>query len=264
MRQIENPIVIYKQVTKAYGDLNVLKKIDFKIYPGEKVVLIGSSGSGKTTLMRLLMMLEEPTGGEIYVEGERIFPAIHHSENKKVHQIKNDIGMVFQQFNLFPHMTILENIMEAPVHVKKEPKAQARAYALELLEKVGLSDKADAYLSQLSGGQTQRVAIARALAMRPKILLFDEPTSALDPELVGEVLKVIKEIAQDGSTTMLLVTHEMKFARDVADRVCFFDKGVISEQGSPQEFFENPKTERLKQFLNRFLHTGKDEEYENA
>ena len=161
-------------------------------------------------------------------------------------------------------MTILENIMEAPVHVKKEPKAQARAYALELLEKVGLSDKADAYLSQLSGGQTQRVAIARALAMRPKILLFDEPTSALDPELVGEVLKVIKEIAQDGSTTMLLVTHEMKFARDVADRVCFFDKGVIAEQGSPQEIFENPKTERLKQFLNRFLHTGKDEEYENA
>ena len=161
-------------------------------------------------------------------------------------------------------MTILENIMEAPVHVKKESKAQARAYALELLEKVGLSDKADAYPSQLSGGQTQRVAIARALAMRPKILLFDEPTSALDPELVGEVLKVIKEIAQDGSTTMLLVTHEMKFARDVADRVCFFDKGVIAEQGSPQEIFEHPKTERLKQFLNRFLHTGKDEEYENA
>ena len=252
-------MITVKNLTKSFGDNHVLKNINEHIAPGEKVVIIGPSGSGKSTFLRCMNLLEVPTSGQIIFDGKDIT-----DPHANINEIREHMGMVFQHFNLFANLSVEQNLTLAPVKLKRMGKDEAHAEAMELLKRVGLPDKADAYLSQLSGGQTQRVAIARALAMRPKILLFDEPTSALDPELVGEVLKVIKEIAQDGSTTMLLVTHEMKFARDVADRVCFFDKGVIAEQGSPQEIFENPKTERLKQFLNRFLHTGKDEEYENA
>ncbi len=259
MSETQTPIVEYKKVSKAYGDLIVLKQIDFKIYPGEKVVLIGGSGSGKTTLARLLMTLEEPTSGEILVNEEKLYPVPIKHRHKQLYRLRNDIGMVFQQFNLFPHMTILENVMEAPITVKKMKKAQAKELAMELLEKVGMGDRIDYYPSQLSGGQTQRVAIARALAMKPRILLFDEPTSALDPELVGEVLKVIKEIAQEGNTAMLLITHEMRFARDIGDRVCFFEKGVIAEEGTPEKIFTNPETDRLKEFLSGFLDESKKE-----
>ena len=254
----KEPIVRYEKINKSYGDLRVLKEIDFNLYPGEKVALIGASGSGKTTLARLLMTLEEPNSGKIFVKDKQLFPLPHNKRQKYLREIRNDIGMVFQQYNLFPHMTILENIIEAPITVKKMKKKEAIEIAKELLKKVGLEDKIDAYPSQLSGGQTQRVAIARALAMKPSILLFDEPTSALDPELVGEVLNVIKEIADEGETTILLITHEMKFARDISDRVCFFDKGVIAEEGTPEEIFGNPKSVRLKTFLTRFLNNKEE------
>lgn len=251
------PIVIYKDVSKSYGDLRVLKGINLEIAPGEKVALIGPSGSGKTTLARLLMTLEEPTAGTIEVGGQLLW---HRKEKnrllkaneKHLQQVRGNIGMVFQHFNLFPHMTILRNVMVAPVNVLGLSKEEAKERAILMLEKVGLSDKLHAYPAQLSGGQKQRVAIARALVMRPKVMIFDEPTSALDPELVGEVLGVIKEIAAEGEMAMLLITHEMDFAKDVADRVLFFDEGQIVEQGSPDKIFNRPESPRLQSFLSRF------------
>lgn len=251
------PIVTYNNISKSYGDLQVLKNIDLEIAPGEKVALIGPSGSGKTTLARLLMTLEEPTSGTIEVEGDmlwhrRVNDKLVKANEKHLHQVRGNIGMVFQHFNLFPHMTILRNVMEAPRNVLGLSKEEAKKRAITILEQVGLSNKIDAYPAQLSGGQKQRVAIARALVMRPKVMLFDEPTSALDPELVGEVLEVIKAIATEGEMAMLLITHEMDFARDVADRILFFDQGRIVEQGPPKKMFNNPESERLQTFLSRF------------
>ncbi|CUX35556.1 ectoine/hydroxyectoine ABC transporter ATP-binding protein EhuA [Clostridium sp. C105KSO13] len=251
------PIVSYQNVTKTYGDLEVLKDIDFNIYPGEKVALIGPSGSGKTTLARLLMTLEEPDSGIIEVENQNLWQEEVNGElvkakEKHLREIRKSIGMVFQHFYLFPHMNVLKNVMEAPITVLGLSKKKAKQQAEEMLEKVGLSDKLDVYPAQLSGGQKQRVAIARALVMKPNIMLFDEPTSALDPELVGEVLDVIKEIASGSDMTMLLITHEMDFAREIADRIAFFNEGVIAEQGEPEELFNNPQTPRLQSFLSRF------------
>ncbi|SDG98101.1 polar amino acid transport system ATP-binding protein [Desulfosporosinus hippei DSM 8344] len=251
------PIVNYSNISKSYGDLQVLRNIDLDIAPGEKVALIGPSGSGKTTLARLLMTLEEPTSGTIEVDGEMLW---HQKTNgklvkaneKHLHKVRGNIGMVFQHFNLFPHMTILRNVMEAPRNVLGLSKEEAMERAVTMLKQVGLANKIDAYPAQLSGGQKQRVAIARALVMRPKVMIFDEPTSALDPELVGEVLEVIKAIAAEGEMAMLLITHEMDFARDVADRILFFDQGRIIEQGSPKRIFNNPESERLQTFLSRF------------
>lgn len=251
------PIVRYRGIRKSYGDTEVLRGIDLDLYPGEKVAVIGPSGSGKTTLARILMTLEHPTGGTIEVDGEslwhrqvrgRTVPA----DEKHLHRIRSSIGMVFQHFHLFPHLTILRNVTEAPVRVLGMSREQARAEAMELLRKVGMEDKAEAYPVQLSGGQKQRVAIARALIMKPKVMLFDEVTSALDPELVGEVLKVIRELAEESAMTMLLITHEMDFARDVADRVLFTDGGLIVEEGPPEQIFEHPRSERLQSFLARF------------
>lgn len=255
------PIVSYRNIHKSFGDLHVLRGVDLDIHPGEKVAVIGPSGSGKTTIARLLMTLEEPTEGMIEVDGELLWHEkrggkLVRAGEKHLHRVRGKIGMVFQHFNLFPHMTIMRNCMEAPVHVLGLPKEEAKARALDMLGKVGLADKADAYPAQLSGGQKQRVAIARALVMKPGILLFDEPTSALDPELVGEVLGVIAEIAEEGETAMLLITHEMAFARDVADRVVFFDEGRIVEQGPPERIFDAPESERLQSFLTRFRGNG--------
>lgn len=256
---MSEPIIRYNNITKAYDELEVLKGIDFEIYPGEKVALIGPSGSGKTTLARLLMTLETPTSGTIEVEGQHLWHEevngkLVKAKEKHLHEMRKSIGMVFQHFYLFPHMTVLKNVMEAPRTVLGMPKAEAREQAELMLEKVGLIDKANVFPAQLSGGQKQRVAIARALVMRPKIMLFDEPTSALDPELVGEVLDVIKEIATEGDDTdmtMLLITHEMDFAREIADRVAFFNEGLIVEEGPPAELFDHPKTPRLQAFLSR-------------
>ncbi|MFD2044302.1 ectoine/hydroxyectoine ABC transporter ATP-binding protein EhuA [Ornithinibacillus salinisoli] len=250
-------IVSYKNITKSFGEVEVLKGIDLDIKPAEKVALIGPSGSGKTTIIRMLMTLEQPTSGEIIVDGKNLWHMEKNGElvpanEKHLREVRGDIGMVFQHFNLFPHMTILENCMTAPVHVQKEDKASAKKRSIEMLEKVGLGDKLDNYPSQLSGGQKQRVAMARALVMRPKIMLFDEVTSALDPELVGEVLEVIRDIAKEGEMAMVLVTHEMEFALDIADRVIFLDDGVIAEQGRPSEVLEHSNNERLQQFLHRF------------
>ena len=232
---------------KHFGKLEVLNGIDEHIKPGEKVVVIGPSGSGKSTFLRCLNLLETPTEGDIYIDGECIT-----QKGSNVNKIREKMGMVFQQFNLFPHLTILDNITLAPIKVKKMAKADAEKLALELLERVGLVDKANAYPAQLSGGQQQRIAIARALAMNPEIMLFDEPTSALDPEMVGEVLEVMKDLAEAGMT-MVVVTHEMGFAREVASRVLFMDQGVIVEQGTPQELFQNPQNERTKSFLSKVL-----------
>ena len=232
---------------KSYGDLEVLKSIDLQVQEGEVVCLIGPSGSGKSTLLRCLNLLEEVTGGEVSVNG------INLTDKKtNINKVRENIGMVFQHFNLFPHLTVLDNITLAPVELNKATKEQAKEKALELLKRVGLEDKASAKPDQLSGGQKQRVAIARALAMNPDIMLFDEPTSALDPEMVGEVLAVIKQLAQEGMT-MVIVTHEMGFAREVADRVIFMDGGYIVEQSTPQEIFGNPQNERTKDFLNKVL-----------
>lgn len=251
------PIVKYSNVTKSFGEVDVLKGINLDIAPAEKIALIGPSGSGKTTIIRLLMTLEEPTSGVIEVNGENLWQMekkgkLVRANEKHLREIRGDIGMVFQHFNLFPHMTILENCMTGPINVKGQPKEEARKLAIEMLEKVGLGDKIDNYPNQLSGGQKQRVAMARALVMRPKVMLFDEVTSALDPELVGEVLEVIREIAEDGEMAMVLVTHEMDFARDVADRIIFLENGVISEQGTPEEVLGNTESERLQKFLSRF------------
>lgn len=255
---VSEPIVQYRNITKSFGDHTVLKELNLDILPGEKIALIGPSGSGKTTIARLLMTLEEPTSGTIEVGGEMLW----HMQRKgkwvtaneqHLHRVRSKIGMVFQHFNLFPHMTILRNVTEALVHVLKIPKSEANNRATEILERVGLKEHTKHYPSQLSGGQKQRVAIARALVMQPQIMLFDEVTSALDPELVGEVLEVIKGIASEGDMAMILITHEMDFARDVADRILFTDGGVIVEQGSPTDIFENPKSPRLQSFLSRFL-----------
>ncbi len=236
-----------RNLKKTFGDNNVLKGINEHISEGEVVAIIGPSGSGKSTFLRCLNMLEEATDGEIYVDNELI-----NGPKSDINKIRQKMGMVFQHFNLFPHLTVKNNITLAPVTLKKMTKEQAEAKALELLETVGLADKADAYPASLSGGQKQRVAIARALAMNPEIMLFDEPTSALDPEMVGEVLDVIKALAKSGMT-MVIVTHEMGFAREVADRVLFMDNGVIVEQGPPQEVFGNPQHERTKSFLSKVL-----------
>ena len=236
-----------KGLTKTYGDHQVLKGIDEHIEKGEKVAIIGPSGSGKSTFLRCLNLLEEPTGGTITFEGV----AITDPKND-INKLRARMGMVFQQFNLFPHMTVKQNITLAPVRLKLMTKAEADKKALELLERVGLPDKAEAYPKQLSGGQQQRIAIARALAMNPDVMLFDEPTSALDPEMVGEVLEIMKELADDGMT-MVVVTHEMGFARSVATRVLFMDEGQIAEQNEPEAFFDRPQNPRLKEFLSKVL-----------
>ena len=236
-----------ENLEKRFGDLEVLKDISTDIYEGEVVVVIGPSGSGKSTFLRCLNRLEESTGGEIVVDGYNIS---HKGVN--INKMRENIGMVFQHFNLFNNLNVLKNLMLAPVDLKKATKEEAKKQALQMLEKVGLSDKADAFPSQLSGGQKQRVAIARALCMNPDIMLFDEPTSALDPEMVGEVLQVMKQLAADGMT-MVIVTHEIGFAREVADRVIFMDGGYIVEEGTPTEVFSSPKARRTKDFLDKVL-----------
>ncbi|HLT55031.1 MAG TPA: ectoine/hydroxyectoine ABC transporter ATP-binding protein EhuA [Bacillota bacterium] len=251
------PIVEYKDVHKSFGEVEVLKGINLDIYPGEKIAVIGPSGSGKTTIIRMLMTLEEPTSGDIYVDGKNLWKMEKNGEmvranEKHLREIRSDIGMVFQHFNLFPHMTILENCMTAPIHVKKEDKEEVRERSIHMLERVGLGDKLNNYPSQLSGGQKQRVAMARALVMRPKIMLFDEVTSALDPELVGEVLEVIRDLAKHEDMAMVLVTHEMDFALDIADKVLFLDEGIIAEQGTAREVIEQSDNARLQEFLRRF------------
>lgn len=237
------PIIRIENLHKSFGHLEVLKGIDLTIHKGEVVALIGASGSGKSTLLRCLNRLETVTAGRIVIDNIVLDDSL-----KNVHHIRREVGMVFQHFNLFPHMTVLQNIMEAPIHVLKKKKEEAAREALALLKKVGMLDKKDVYPRKLSGGQQQRVAIARALAMNPKIMLFDEPTSALDPELVGEVLQVMRQLANEGMT-MVVVTHEMSFAREVADRVIFMHNGVIEEQGDPKEVLTEPKSERLRGFL---------------
>ena len=230
-----------KHLYKSFGSLEVLKDISEKINEGEVVCIIGPSGSGKSTFLRCLNLLEQPTSGEIRLDGELV-------TQSNINAVRQKMGMVFQNFNLFPHMTTLKNIMVAPMKVKGESEAAVRKFALELLERVGLSEKAEVYPAALSGGQKQRVAIARALAMRPEVMLFDEPTSALDPEMVGEVLDVMRALAVDGMT-MVIVTHEMNFARNVADRVLFMNDGIIVEQNTPAELFDNPQNERTQKFL---------------
>lgn len=232
---------------KEFHNLKVLKGIDVEIKQGEVVVVIGPSGSGKSTFLRCLNLLETPTAGEIIFEGTSIT-----DKHNDINKLREKMGMVFQQFNLFPHMTVLENITLAPCKVKKQAKAEAEENALGLLKRIGLEDKAKAYPNQLSGGQKQRVAIARALAMSPDVMLFDEPTSALDPEMVGEVLDVMKELASEGMT-MVVVTHEMGFAKEVSNRVLFIDEGKILEEGSPEELFGNPKHPRTIDFLSKIL-----------
>jgi polar amino acid transport system ATP-binding protein len=249
------PLVHAVNVTKSFDDVHVLKGIDLDVRKGQVICLLGPSGSGKTTFLRCINQLETIDGGRIWVDGDLMGyedrgGTLHRLGNKAIAAQRRGIGMVFQKFNLFPHKTTLENIMEAPVQVKGENKAQARERAIALLARVGLQDKPSAYPSQLSGGQQQRVAIARAMAMQPKLMLFDEPTSALDPELVGEVLAVMRELANEG-TTMIVVTHEMSFAREVADHVVFMDGGVVVEQGDPRSVINNPQHDRTKSFLRR-------------
>ncbi|OZB95130.1 amino acid ABC transporter ATP-binding protein [Paenibacillus sp. XY044] len=236
-----------KDLRKSFGKLEILKGIDIDIAKGEVVVVIGPSGSGKSTFLRCLNLLETPTAGQITFEGEPITDKRHN-----INATREKMGMVFQHFNLFPHKSVLQNLMLAPVKVKKQSPAEAERIALDLLRTVGLSDKKDAYPSQLSGGQKQRIAIARALAMQPHVMLFDEPTSALDPEMVGEVLEVMKKLAE-GGMTMVIVTHEMGFAREVGDRIVFMDGGQIVEQGTPAEVFGNPQNNRTKDFLSKVL-----------
>ena len=236
-----------KNLHKYFGENEVLKGIDETINQGEVVVVIGPSGSGKSTFLRCLNLLEVPTDGEIIFEGKNIT-----DKNTNINEVREKMGMVFQQFNLFPHKTVLENLTIAPINVKNKSKNDAIIKANDLLNKVGLLDKADAYPSSLSGGQKQRIAIARALAMEPDVMLFDEPTSALDPEMVGEVLNVMKDLAKEGMT-MVVVTHEMGFAREVGDRILFMDGGKIVEQGTPEEIFDNPKNPRTQDFLSKVL-----------
>ena len=237
-----------KDLHKSFGDLHILNGINEHIYKGEKVVIIGPSGSGKSTFLRCLNLMERPTSGDIFIDGENITAM----KEKEVNLVRQKMGMGFQHFNLFPHLTIRKNITLAPVKLKLMTQKEADEKAEELLKKVGLSDKAEAYPNQLSGGQKQRIAIARALAMNPEVMLFDEPTSALDPEMVGEVLNLMKQLAKDGMT-MIVVTHEMGFAKEVASRVMFMDDGRIIEQAPPQEFFANPQNQRAKDFLSKVL-----------
>ncbi|MCK5835137.1 MAG: amino acid ABC transporter ATP-binding protein [Lentisphaeria bacterium] len=232
---------------KQFGTLKVLKGIDLTIAKKEVVCIIGPSGSGKSTFLRCMNLMEKPTDGDIFIDGTKV-----NCPSVNINEVREEVGMVFQHFNLFPHKTVLKNLMLAPMKVRKKGKEESEKLALQLLEKVGLSDKANAYPSSLSGGQKQRVAIARALAMQPDVILFDEPTSALDPEMVGEVLNVMNDLANEG-ITMVVVTHEMGFAREVADRVLFMDEGVIVEEGSPAEIFSNPQHERTKSFLKKIL-----------
>jgi len=248
MGGVNNVIIQVTDLHKNYGDLQVLKGITTQVAEREVVCVIGPSGSGKSTFLRCLNQLEEVTRGRIVIDGQDLT-----DPKTDINKVREELGMVFQRFNLFPHKTVLENVTLAPIKVKKMPAEEARQKGLELLEKVGLRDKADVYPDRLSGGQMQRVAIARALAMNPKVMLFDEPTSALDPELVGEVLSVMKDLAREGMT-MVVVTHEMGFAREVGDRVIFMDQGVIVEEGKPEELFTNPKNERLRAFLSSILH----------
>lgn len=255
---MSEPKIRFDGITKRYGALTVLDGLDFTVDDGEVVTIIGPSGSGKTTVLRVLMTLEGVQDGTMYIDGEplnkmrsgdRLVPA----SKAHIRGLRSRIGMVFQNFNLFPHMTALQNCIEAPIHSKGLAKEEATRAALTLLDMVGLADKRDHYPSQLSGGQQQRVAIARALAMKPEILLFDEPTSALDPEMVGEVLSVIRKLATEENYTLLLVTHQMGFAREISDRVCFFDGGKMIEQGPPETLFGAPEHERLRQFLSKVL-----------
>ena len=240
-------MISIRDLTKNFGSLRVLRGVSLEVAAREVVVVIGPSGSGKSTLLRCINYLEQPDGGEIVVDGIRLEP-----DSKKINQVRAEVGMVFQRFNLFPHLTVKDNITLAPVQVRKMPPAEAEALAMELLVKVGLAEKAAAFPEQLSGGQQQRVAIARALAMRPRVMLFDEPTSALDPEMIQEVLDVMKTLALEGMT-MIVVTHEMGFAREVGDRVVFMDEGQIVEENTPQAFFENPREDRTKSFLSKIL-----------
>ena len=256
----DRPIVRFLNVTKRYGDLTVLDALDLDVESNEIITIIGPSGSGKTTVLRMLMTLEEIDGGIIYVDGK---PLTHmekggelvRANNKYLRKMRSNIGMVFQHFNLFPHMSALDNCIEAPVQVLGLSKADARDRAVELLQMVGLEDKMDQNPAKLSGGQQQRVAIARALAMRPKVMLFDEVTSALDPEVISEVLNVIRQLAGEHSLTMILVTHQMGFAREISDRVCFFYDGKIAEQGKPDQMFSDPQNPRTQQFLSAILDT---------
>ena len=247
MMENKELIISTRGLKKSFEKLNVLKGIDMDIYKGDVVCVIGASGSGKSTFLRCLNLLEVPTDGSIYFEGDDLTNA---KVDLNLHRQK--MGMVFQQFNLFPHLTIMKNLTLAPMMLKKVSKEDAEAKALALLGRVGLADRADSYPNQLSGGQKQRVAIVRALCMEPNVMLFDEPTSALDPEMVGEVLDVMKELAHEGMT-MVVVTHEMGFAREVANRVVFLDDGLVAEEGSPEEIFGTPKTERLQTFLSKVL-----------
>jgi general L-amino acid transport system ATP-binding protein len=242
-------IIVCRDVHKWFDQLHVLRGIDLTVKTGEVVVIFGASGSGKSTFIRTINRLEEHQRGEIIVDGIEL-----SNDVRNIAAIRSEIGMVFQSFNLFPHLTALENIVLAPMRVRRYPRADAEGVAMKLLERVGIRDQAHKYPAQLSGGQQQRVAIARALAMNPKIMLFDEPTSALDPEMIGEVLDVMKSLAADAGMTMLCVTHEMGFARAVADRMVFIDEGVIVEQGPPSQIFESPQHERTKRFLSQILH----------
>lgn len=258
MSQAACPIVRVRHLHKAYGDLEVLKGISVDIKSGEKVAIIGPSGSGKSTLLRLLMTLDEPDDGEIEVDGQSMWSMNRHgravpANEEHLRKVRSSIGMVFQHFNLFPHMTVLENVTAAPRLVRGLTQEEADQRACQLLAMVGLADKRDTYPAQLSGGQKQRVGIARALAMEPQVMLFDEVTSALDPELVGEVLEVLRRLADEEAMTMLIVTHEMHFARDIADRVLFFDEGSIIEEGAPVQIFTSPTEQRTRDFLSRVL-----------
>jgi polar amino acid transport system ATP-binding protein len=245
--RFKEPLIRVEAIGKWYGELHVLKGLSLDVAEGEVVVIIGASGSGKSTLLRCMNFLEIAQQGKIYLDGEHIKPI-----NKVLNRVRQDMGMVFQHFNLFPHMSVLQNVIEGPVHVKGMPKKEARELGLHLLEKVGLEDKPETYPAMLSGGQKQRVAIARALAMQPKVMLFDEPTSALDPELVGEVLGVMEELGKEGMT-MVVVTHEMWFAKEAAHRVVFMDEGTILEEGTPEKIFSNPVEERTQAFLRQIL-----------
>jgi polar amino acid transport system ATP-binding protein len=251
-------MVEFRQVHKAFGDLVVLDDLDLQVAPAEKLSIIGPSGSGKTTILRVLMTLENIQSGYVLVDGEHLWHTERNgqlvpADEKHLRRMRGKLGMVFQQFNLFPHMSVLRNVTEAPIHVLGMDKAEAEQRAVELLDMVGLADKADANPNQLSGGQQQRVAIARALAMRPKVMLFDEVTAALDPELVGEVLGVLRQLAEETDMTMLIVTHEMSFARDVSDRVLFFYAGQIHEEGPPEKIFTDPERDRTRAFLKAVL-----------
>ncbi|WP_305072059.1 ectoine/hydroxyectoine ABC transporter ATP-binding protein EhuA [Paralcaligenes sp. KSB-10] len=255
---MNDSIIQLEKVSKRFGDVTVLDSLDFQVEKGEKVTIIGPSGSGKSTVLRILMTLENIDEGMIHVAGKPLWHQYRNDElvpadEAHLREMRKEMGMVFQQFNLFPHMTVRRNITEAPVQVLGLSKGKARQRADDYLELVGLTDQADKFPGQLSGGQQQRVAIARALAMHPNIMLFDEPTSALDPELVGEVLNVIQRLSEEHDLTMLLVTHEMQFAKQISDRVCFFDQGVIVEEGPPEQLFTQPREERTREFLKAFI-----------